>query len=154
MKLASLLTPEQVILDLKGDDAVDALRNIVDYLVTRDFLKKSIQEEVLGALYAREDSVGTGLGSSVAIPHAFTDAVDETVAVFARSEEGVDFEAIDNAPVHFIIFMLIPSSQRNKHLQTLAAIAKMFKTCGVRQHLNEADNAESVIRIIDSCDNQ
>ncbi|BDS08233.1 PTS sugar transporter subunit IIA [Oceaniferula spumae] len=150
MKLASLLTPQQVILDLKGEVCVDAISNIVDHLIEKNMLSADLREEVLNALKEREQQISTGIGSGVAIPHAFSDSVDSVVAAFARSKEGVDFEALDNAPVNFIILFVVPKKDYCMHLQTLAAIAKMFNNCAIREQLSEAESAKDVLDIFAS----
>ena len=151
MKLASLLTPKQVILDLKGEVCSEAIGNIVEHLITQKLLKNNLREEILESLKERERQISTGIGSGVAIPHAFSDKIDQVVAAFARSKEGVDFEALDNAPVNFVILFIVPKKDYNMHLQTLAAIARMFNNCAVRQGLQEAETVESVLDIFASC---
>lgn len=150
MKLASLLTPQQVILDLKGEVCVEAISNIIDHLIRKEMLASNLREEVLEALKAREQQISTGIGSGVAIPHAFSDSVDQVVAAFARSKEGVDFEALDNAPVNFIILFVVPKKDYSMHLQTLAAIAKMFNNCEIRKQLGEAETIPDVLDIFAS----
>lgn len=150
MKLASLLTPQQVILDLQGEVCVEAISNIIDHLISKEMLASELRDEVLDALKAREQQISTGIGSGVAIPHAFSDSVDQVVAAFARSKEGVDFEALDNAPVNFIILFVVPKKDYGMHLQTLAAIAKMFNNCEIRQKLSEAETISDVLDIFAS----
>jgi len=150
MKLASLLTPQQVILDLKGEICIEAISNIVDHLIDKEMLGADLREEVLNALKEREQQISTGIGSGVAIPHAFSDSVNQVVAAFARSKEGVDFEALDNAPVNFIILFVVPKKDYGLHLQTLAAIAKMFNNCAIREQLSAADSVEDVLNIFAS----
>lgn len=150
MKLSSLLSPKQVILDLKGEICADALSNMVDHLVSRGVLEASIREEVLQLLEERERQVSTGIGSGVAIPHAFSSSIDQVVAAFGRSEEGIDFEAIDNSPVHLVMLLIVPEKERSMHLQTLAAIAKMFHNCSIRQQLQDADNSGDILDVFDS----
>lgn len=150
MKLASLLTPDQVILDLQGEVCSQATTAIVDHLITKGLLDKGLRDEVLELLKEREEQISTGIGSGVAIPHAFSDSVDKVIAAFARSENGVDFEALDNAPVNFVILFIVPKKEYNMHLQTLAAIARMFNNCEVRQQLMEAESAEDVLDIFAS----
>jgi mannitol/fructose-specific phosphotransferase system IIA component (Ntr-type) len=82
---------------------------------------------MLEALKAREEQVSTGIGSGVAIPHAFSDILRGGRG-FGRSKAGIDFEAIDNAPVHFIILFIVPRKDYHLHLRTLAAIAKCSPT--------------------------
>ena len=104
--------------------------------------------EVLDALRAREDQVSTGIGSGVAIPHTLSDRIGEVAAVFGRSRGGIDFEALDNAPVHFVILFIVPRSQYRLHLQTLAAIAKTFANREIRQRLAQAETREEVLAIL------
>ena len=47
MKLSSLLSPKQVILDLKGETCAHALAHMVDHLVSRGQLDASLRDEVL-----------------------------------------------------------------------------------------------------------
>ena len=150
MKLASLLTPDQVILDLQGEVCSQATASIIDHLISKGFLQSELREEVLELLKERERQISTGIGSGVAIPHAFSDSVDKVVAAFARSENGVDFEALDNAPVNFIILFIVPKKEYSMHLQTLAAIARMFNNCEIRQQLMEAQTADDVLGIFAS----
>ncbi|MGJ8678115.1 MAG: PTS sugar transporter subunit IIA [Akkermansiaceae bacterium] len=152
MKLASILNPNNVILDLQGDTAQDAICHLVEYLISNKQLRADLKEPVIEALYKREEQISTGIGSGVAIPHTFSEGVDEIIAVFGRSHEGVDFDSIDSAPVHFVILLLVPEKDRNKHLQTLAAIAKMFKTCGVREKLETVETREGVVDVLGSCE--
>ncbi|MCB1132232.1 MAG: PTS sugar transporter subunit IIA [Verrucomicrobiae bacterium] len=150
MKLAKLLSADQVLLDLKATEHWPVIVELVDHLVRIDRLPASLQEETLGALKAREDQVSTGIGSGVAIPHAFSDKLEEVVVVFGRSKEGVDFEALDNAPVHFIILFVVPRKDYHLHLRTLAAIAKMFTNCEVRRQLGAAETRDEILAILDS----
>ena len=150
MKLATLLTTDQVMLDLKGETCNEVIPEIIDHLVFRDMLSADLKDEVVSLLKAREDEISTGIGSGVAIPHAFSDNVDKVTACFARSSMGVDFEALDNAPVNFIVLFVVPKKDYGLHLQTLAAIAKMFNNCEVRQRLQEAETAAAIIAIFSS----
>ena len=61
MKLASLLSPKQVILDLQGEACAEALANIVDHLISRGVLAAGLREEIIELLKERERQVSTGL---------------------------------------------------------------------------------------------
>jgi mannitol/fructose-specific phosphotransferase system IIA component (Ntr-type) len=150
MKLAKLLSADQIILDMKAVGHWPAIEELVDHLVETQRLPQSQREGILAALRAREDQVSTGIGSGVAIPHAFSDELEEVVAVFGRSKEGLDFEALDNAPVHFIILFIVPRKDYHLHLRTLAAIAKMFTNCEVRRQLGKAETRDEILAILDS----
>jgi len=150
MKLASLLTPDQVILDLKAEVCEEAIAGILEHLMAKKLLLAEMHDEVFQALKDREEQISTGIGYGVAIPHAFSESIDRVIACFARSKEGVEFESLDHAPVNYIILFIVPKKDYNLHLQTLAAIAKMFNNCAVRQSLAEATTIDEVLGIFAS----
>lgn len=150
MKLATLLCPDQIILDMKAAEHWPAIVELVDHLVATGALPASQQLEMLQAFKIREEMVSTGIGSGVAIPHAFSDDLEDVVAVFGRSTAGIDFEALDNLPVHYIVLFIVPRKDYHLHLRTLAAIAKLFTNKEVLRRLGTAASEEEVISIFDS----
>ena len=148
MKLASLLTPDQVILDMRSEEHLPAIGELVDHLVTLGRLSENLRDEVVAALNAREEQVSTGIGYGVAIPHAFSEKIEEVVAVFGRSKKGIDFEALDNGPVRFVILFIVPKKDYQLHLRTLAAIAKMFTNCEIRKQLSAAESRTEILDIL------
>ena len=149
MKLAKLLDVDHILLDMKATEHWPAIEELVNFLSEKGDIPSACLEGVLTALEEREAQISTGIGSGVAIPHTFSDTMEEVVAVFGRSKEGIDFEALDNAPVHFIILFIVPRKDYHLHLRTLAAIAKMFTNCEVRRRLGTAESRDEILEILD-----
>ena len=149
MKLAKLLDVDHILLDMKATEHWPAIEELVNFLAEKGDIPATCLEGVLTALEEREAQISTGIGSGVAIPHTFSDTMEEVVAVFGRSKEGIDFEALDNAPVHFIILFIVPRKDYHLHLRTLAAIAKMFTNCEVRRRLGTAESRDEILEILD-----
>ena len=148
MKLAELLSPSQILLDLKAGESWTSIVELVDCLVSSGKLSATLRDEVLEMLKTREDLVSTGIGLGVAIPHAFSDRLDHVVAVFGRSKAGIDFDALDHIPVNFIILFIVPQTNYPLHLRTLSAIAKMFTHSEVRRQLAAAETCTEVLTIL------
>ena len=149
MKLASLLTTDQILLEMRSTGHWEAVVELMDHLVAIGRLDGGeARDEVLAALRAREEQVSTGVGSGVAIPHTRSGRVDEVAAVFGRSSGGIDFEAIDNAPVHFVVLFIVPEQHYALHLQTLAAIAKTFAHRGIRSALAAAQSRVEILAVL------
>ncbi|MEC8825798.1 MAG: PTS sugar transporter subunit IIA [Verrucomicrobiota bacterium] len=148
MTLAELLTPERVIAELQSGENLPAIEEMVARLVEVEALPESQKEPALEALRAREDQRSTGIGGGIAIPHAFLPDLEKVVAIFARSKPGVDFCALDRAPVHFIVLFIVPESQYTLHLKTLAAIAKILNSADTRKRLAEANNENEMIEVL------
>ncbi len=145
MKLSKLLSADQIILDMNEGGHWPAIVELVDRLVSTGRLAAQLRETALAALKEREDLISTGIGTGVAIPHAFLDEIETVTAVFGRSRDGIDFEALDNIPVHFIILFLVPRTNYPLHLQTLAAIAKLFARGEIRSCLHAAGSPEDIL---------
>jgi len=152
MKLVSLLSAGRIVPEMKATTQWEALSELVGHLVTTGRLPFEKTEGVLAALHGREEQVSTGIGHGVAIPHAYCDHLEEVQVVFGRSVEGIEFESCDNAPVHYLMLMLVPQEKSQMHLQTLAAIAGLFSKREVRDRLKEAGTGEEIYEILQECE--
>ena len=94
--------------------------------------------------------MSTGIGFGIGIPHASTDLVDEVTGAFGRSKNGVNFDALDNQPVTLVMLFLVPQGQFQKHLHTLAKIAKVLHKKEFRKMLEDAEDASEMYQIIRS----
>lgn len=150
MTLSSLLSVGQIIPEMQSNERWPAITEIVDLLVAQGRVQAKDRDTILAALRQREETMSTGIGFGIAIPHASSDCVHEVVAGFGRSTKGIEFDSLDNELVHFIILFVVPKDQFQMHLRTLAAIAKFLNDRHVREELAAADNAEAILRVFES----
>ena len=150
MDLSSLLTVEQIIPQMQATERWGAIGELVDLLVKVGKVKPEDHDTVLNALKQREDTMSTGIGFGIAIPHASSEKVSEVVAAFGRSSGGIEFESLDNAPVKFVVLFVVPRDQFQMHLRTLAAIAKLLNDRTVREALASANDAQEILAIFKS----
>ena len=92
--------------------------------------------------------MSTGIGFGIGIPHASTDLIPEVVGALGRSTKGINFDALDNQPVSLVMLFLVPQGQFQKHLHTLANIAKLLHIKEFRQELEQAPNGAAMYQII------
>jgi nitrogen PTS system EIIA component len=150
MTLGSLLSVDQIIPEMKSTERWAAIVELIDLLVEKGAVRKSDRESVLAALRQREETMSTGIGFGIAIPHASSNCVNEVVAAFGRSSAGIEFDSLDNSPVKFIVLFVVPKDQFQVHLRTLAAIAKFLNDKSVREQLGRAESAEEILAIFDN----
>ena len=67
---------------------------------------------------------------------------------WAARKKGLNFDALDNQPVNLVMLFLVPQGQFQKHLHTLAHIAKILHKAEFRQSLLESPDAEAMLRTI------
>lgn len=144
MTLATLLSEKQIIPEMQATERWQAIIEIVEMLVSVGKIAEADKASVLEALRQREETMSTGIGFGIAIPHASSDCVTEVVAGFGRSKAGLEFESLDNKPVHFIVLFVVPRDQFQTHLRTLAAIAKFLNDRTVREDLANAGDAAAI----------
>ena len=70
------------------------------------------------------------------------------VGALGRSKKGVSFDALDNQPVNLVMLFLVPQGQFQKHLHTLANIAKLLHKADFRQALEQAPDADAMLQIV------
>lgn len=147
MSLASLLSAEQIIPEMNATERWPAIVELIDLLVSLGKIKPEDRESILASLKQREETMSTGIGFGIAIPHASSDRLDEVVAAFGRSTTGIEFDALDNAPVKFVVLFIVPKNQFQTHLRTLASIAKFLNDRSVRDRLGGAQSAQGILSI-------
>jgi len=148
MTLSDIVQADHIEPNLKADDRWGAIDELVDKLITSGALGKENREEIIEVIKKREKSMSTGIGFGIGIPHADTESIEEVVGALGRSKAGIDFEALDNQPVNLVVLFLVPQGQFQKHLNTLANIAKLLHNRDFRESIENASDAEAIQQII------
>src|SRR5213082_3328574 len=147
MSLAELLSADQIIPEMKATERWDAIVELMDLLVERGKIRPTDRDGILISLKQREETMSTGIGFGIAIPHCSADCLENVIAAFGRSTKGIEFDALDNAPVKFVVLFIVPKNQFQTHLRTLAAIAKFLNDRGTREKLAGAKSTEEILSI-------
>ncbi len=151
MTLGDILTSDSIISDLKAADRWAAIDELIGQLVTAGRIAPGDRQAVGDVIRRRENSMSTGIGYGIGIPHASTNLIKTVVGAFGRSRTGVAFDALDGQPVKLVVLFLVPQGEFQRHLHTLADIAKLLHRPEFRQALENAPDAAGIYRII--CDN-
>ncbi|MFW6010438.1 MAG: PTS sugar transporter subunit IIA [Gemmatimonadota bacterium] len=146
MKLEDYLTPDLVVTDVRPGGIREVLRQLVDPLVEQGLLRES--EELVEALLDRETLQSTGVGHGVAVPHAISDEIAAPRLVLARCPEGVDFQALDDRPVHLFFMLLSPPDEARNHIKLLARIARMVRHPEIIDELLESTDPDRLLRAV------
>jgi PTS system nitrogen regulatory IIA component len=127
------LKKESIILELKATSKEGVLRELAAMAAVAC---GRFTEEVLYHVLLEREAVGsTGVGNGVAIPHGKIDGLGDILLCFGRSRAGLNFEAIDNRPVHLFVLLLSPAEKAAEYLQALAQVSKILKNPAIHQQL-------------------
>ncbi|MGX4687105.1 PTS fructose transporter subunit IIABC [Vagococcus sp. JNUCC 83] len=150
MKINDLLVKECMILDLKATDKKSAITEMVNKLYeTGRIDNKEVFEE---GILAREAQTTTGLGDGIAMPHAKNSAVVKPTVLFARSKDGLDYEALDGQPTYLFFMIAAPEGANDTHLQALASLSRLLLNPGMISDLKAANTSDEVLSIIDKAE--
>ncbi|MFC7203605.1 fructose PTS transporter subunit IIA [Haloferax namakaokahaiae] len=143
----STITPLELIsLEEPPATKEGAIEFLLDLAV--DAGRVSDRDAALAALLEREEEATTGVGFGIGIPHAKTDTVSQPTVAFARSTEGIDFDAMDDKPARLLFMILVPAEGGEDHLQILSALSRSLMHEDVRENLLEAESEEKVQDIL------
>ena len=136
MKIVDILDPMMIIPELVARDKVGLIQEMASYIIQK--IPERIgctRDDIEEALLGRERLGSTGVGESVAIPHAKLSGLKTLTACFGRSLTGVPFDAIDEKPVRLVFVLLVPENSAGVHLKALARIARLLKNSSFRDRL-------------------
>ena len=145
MKISNLLVTDVMILDLKATTKQAAFEEMIDRLY--DAGRITDKQAFMQGILAREAQTTTGLGDGIAMPHSKNSAVKLPTVVFARSEKGVEYDAMDGQPVHLLFMIAVPADANNTHLEALASLSRFLLQDGFMDELKAAQTPEAVVEL-------
>jgi fructose-specific phosphotransferase system IIA component len=145
MKVSELLSPSVIISDLKGNKKEEVINELID-LFQNDSRVEDV-EKVRSAVLDREKIMSTGVGKGFAIPHGKTNSISDIIAAFGKTRNPVDYEALDNQPVHLVFLLVGKDNLVSNHIKLLSRISRMMNKDDFRTRLLEAGSADEILEI-------
>lgn len=139
---------ENLITFLHVEDRNAAIREMVGVL---DRAKKLHDATLFQkAILEREKIASTGIGMGVAIPHAKLDGyTDFFIAVGISAKKGIDWNALDQEPVHLIFMIGGPEKEQTRYLHILSNLTTAIKDAEKRKKILKASTPKQVIDLFE-----
>jgi mannitol/fructose-specific phosphotransferase system IIA component (Ntr-type) len=154
MKLMDFVVKEAIIPQLKGSDRDQVINELVDSLVAAGAAPKALRDDLIKMIVDREKHGSTGFGKGVAVPHVKHEKVKKMVAAIGVSQDGVDFKALDKAPVYSVVLLLSPKNKPDEHLQAMENIFSNLQRDTFRRFLRQATTAAQIEDLLQEADLQ
>ena len=147
-RLLDFLQEQRIVVDLKGTSREAVVRSLANHLYATTKLAIP-QKEFVEMVLAREAEVTTCMGEGLMIPHAILKEGEEVKGVLGISSPGLDLKAPDNRPVHAVLLLATPESERSRHLEVLAAFATAItRDVNMQEQLYHARSAAHAYDIL------
>jgi mannitol/fructose-specific phosphotransferase system IIA component (Ntr-type) len=152
MKLCDFIAEKAIIVDLQSTDRNGVLREMIQSLADHGHLGDEDVEPIVRALVHRENQGSTGFGKGVAVPHVKHERVKGMVGTIARSSRGVDFAALDRAPVYTVVLLLSPTNEPDKHLEAMENLFRHLQKDTFRKFLRQSTSTEEIVDLVREAD--
>ena len=149
MKISELLDKNSIIANLESTEKAGVIQELSSAVQA---VTNANADEIAHVLMGREELGSTGIGGGIAIPHGKLGQVEDIVVGFGLSTKGVEYDSLDNKPVHIFFVLLTSENSTGGHLRVLAQISKMLKMDQFRQGLLEASSVDEIYDIIEEHD--
>ena len=125
------------------DEAIDAL---IELLAKAGKLPDKILFR--NAIFHREKLVSTGIGMGVAVPHAkLKNFPNFFIAIGIQKKKGLDWNALDTAPVRIVFMIGGPEDKQSEYLQILSQLTSAIKNIDLRKSLLKSQTPEQVLHL-------
>ncbi|MGE5147019.1 MAG: PTS IIA-like nitrogen regulatory protein PtsN [Candidatus Eiseniibacteriota bacterium] len=145
MEVADLLSPDGVVPNLRVTSKKQALQELAR---RASELSGASERAIFDVLLERERLGTTGVGNGIAIPHGKLAGLTRLYGMFARLEQPIPFEAIDEQPVDLIFLLLAPEGAGADHLKALARVSRLLRDRGICDKLRGTDKADAIYALL------
>jgi PTS system nitrogen regulatory IIA component len=145
MNLAEIISPRGVLANLRASSKKQALQELAKRATE---ITGESERAIFEVLLERERLGTTGVGNGIAIPHGKLASLPRLYALFAKLEQPIDFDAIDEQPVDLICLLLAPQTAGADHLKALAQVSRLLRDRQVCEKLRGANSAEAIYALL------
>ena len=145
MEISDLISSNVVVANLKATSKKQVLQDLSRRAADATGLD---ERAIFDVLMERERLGTTGVGNGIAIPHGKLPELDRLHGHFARLEQPVDFQSIDERPVDLIFLLLAPESAGADHLKALAKVSRVLRDDSICEKLRGTDTSDALYAIL------
>ncbi len=152
MRITDLLKKESIELHGQVKTKEEAIDRMVELMVKSSNIRD--ENAYKQGVLSREAEGTTGIGGGIAIPHAKNRGVAQAGLSAMVVPGGVDYDAMDGAPVDLLFLIAAPDTEDNVHLQVLSRLAVLLMDGNFTAKLRNAKSAEEFLQVIDEAETE
>lgn len=146
MNLLDVMNLQTINVDLQAASKQEAIMELSKMLYKENRI--SDVEAFVEAVCEREALGETGMGNHIAIPHGQTDAVLHASVAVGKVDTALEWESLDDQPVHLIFLIAAPKSNKNiTHISMLSQLASVLSYEEIQNELMESKDKDQFLRI-------
>ncbi len=136
-RFTDFISQKTFLRNLSGNNKIDVINELS--ILASNFVNIN-SEEIKKLVMERESIISTGIGNSVAVPHARVNNLKSPIIAVGLSNSGIDFDSPDGESAQIIFLILTPSEDASSQIEILADIARNFRNSVLREKTLKVNN--------------
>ncbi len=129
------ITSKEALLDFLADVAAQS-----NLPVSQAIIREKLLE--------REQTMSTGIGNGVGVPHAMLEGIEGLHAFVITLKEAIPFESVDNKPVSVVIGIFGNPDRPSTSLSALATLGRILRDEDFVQSLGKAQSPADIFDLL------
>jgi mannitol/fructose-specific phosphotransferase system IIA component (Ntr-type) len=152
MKFADFVCFEAIIPQISATDRDGVINELVNAIEKAGQLPGTDGKKLSKAVIKRENEASTGMGKGIAVPHVKHPDIKRVIAAIGKSDNGIDFAALDRQPVFNIILLLSPADDPDNHLQAMEYIFRNLQKEKFLKVFGQAQTQQALKELLQEAD--
>ena len=146
MKLSDKLKKENIILSLKSQDKSSVIQELLNRLLDLNFLSATVKLHTF--IDKKDKLVNSAVGRGIAFHYSTSIEIDEQLAVLGVSQNGVNYDAPDGQPVHFILLILDTNEQCDLHRKLITRFQHFINDVNFRSQIIDCTSEKEIMDLV------
>jgi fructose PTS system EIIBC or EIIC component len=148
MKISEILSKDAIRISYEVESKEALLENMVGFLSNSSKVLNT--EQAFKDVMEREEVMSTGVGKGIALPHAKSKVVVDSIASLVILKKPIDFDSLDGEPINVAFLLLGPENNVGLHLRLLSKVSRLMNNDSFRLHLIECKSTDDVMKLFNS----
>ena len=152
MKFTDFIVYSAIQADLAATDKAQAIREMFTAIAGAGGFPMEHLPTCIASAMKREELGTSGIGMGVALPMSACAEIEHSMASIFLSQRGLDFEALDGAPVHLFFAIVKQPKNPEYYLRMMEYISRAMKLEAKWSRLQQCRSRYDIIDWLDAVD--
>tara|TARA_B100001250_G_C19638994_1_gene717332 strand:+ start:81 stop:554 length:474 start_codon:yes stop_codon:yes gene_type:complete len=145
MKITDKLNKETIIF-LNQESRSNIIKELLDQLVTYNYLEKSI--ELFSFINSKESENSSNIGRGIAFPHSTSKELKDLVCILGISKDGIHYDEDDVHPCHIVLLSLSPNNNPDIHRKFISKFQLLTMDPILKQKIISANFIKDIEKLL------
>ena len=152
MKLSNKLKQQNIIFPLQSKDRSSAIQEMLDCLLELNYLTATVK--LHSFIDEKDKLINSAVGRGTAYHYSTSIEINEQLAVFGFSPDGINYNSPDGQGVHFILLILDTKEKSDLHRKLITRFQHFINDLDYRGKVIDSQSRDELFNLIYSWEEQ